>query len=51
MWLELLLSVSVTAVVSILCLQLVPDRWNRIDLRVGLSGLTVSAEDDTDGPE
>jgi hypothetical protein len=32
-------------------LRLVPDRWNRIDAKVGLSGLSLSAEADPDESE
>jgi hypothetical protein len=51
MVLELLPLLVVMTIVGVLSLRIVPERWNRVDVRVGLSGLTLSAEDEPDGSE
>jgi hypothetical protein len=48
---ELLAGLTTLTAVSVLSLRLIPDRWDSINLRVGLAGLTVSAEDDADDAE
>ena len=52
---EMILEATVYLVLAVLAvslsLRLVPDRWNRIDVKVGLSGLSLSAEEDPDESE
>jgi hypothetical protein len=41
-----MISLYVLTVLTIpLSLKLVPDRWNRIDVKAGLSGFSLSAEE------
>jgi hypothetical protein len=35
-------------IVGVLSLRFVPERWDSVDLKVGLSGLRLSAEDSPD---
>lgn len=45
---EALLSVVSLIVVGVLSLRFVPKRWDCVDLKVGPSGLRLSAEDEPD---
>jgi hypothetical protein len=46
-----LLSMVALIIVGLLCLRLVPKRWESVDLKVRPWGLTVSAEGVSDDPE
>ena len=48
MLLTILLTLGVMTIVAVLSLRLVPDRWNSVDIKVGLKGLHLTAEEAPD---
>jgi len=48
MFWEISTLLALLILVGVLSLRFVPERWNSVDLRVGLSGLHLSAEDEPD---
>ncbi|WP_276299614.1 hypothetical protein [Halorussus lipolyticus] len=42
---QILALLALLLIVGVLSLRFVPKRWDRVDLKVGLSGLRLSAED------